>query len=133
MPDSQQQFQLMTTRQRQWMLYLLAILFLGWAILPYETVTLGLILGATFSFFNLWLMQRSINLLGRAAAENRGAKTFGSFSRLAAGGLAILIALQFNNYFHLIAVIIGLMTTYVVIMIEFIFSTLETSLRKRGE
>jgi ATP synthase protein I len=35
--------------------------------------------------------------------------------------LAVLIALQFPEYFHLFSVVIGLMTMYVVIMIDYIF------------
>ncbi|KGP71971.1 ATP synthase subunit I [Pontibacillus yanchengensis] len=119
-----EQFQTMMTRQRKWMLYLLALLVLGWGFLPYQHIFLGLILGALFSFFNLWLMHRKVNHIGQAASENRTGRALGSFSRFAAGGLAILIALRFNQHFHLIAVVIGLMTTYVVIMIEFLFSKL---------
>lgn len=117
-----QQYNTMVTRQRKWMIYLLALFVLGWGFLPYKDVFLGLILGTVLSFFNLWLMQRKINQMGQAAEENRTARAFGTFSRMAAAGLAILIALRFHQHFHLIAVVLGLMTTYVVIMIEFLFS-----------
>lgn len=40
---------------------------------------------------------------------------------MAAAGLAVLIALRFPEYFHFISVIIGLMTMYVVIMIDYFF------------
>jgi len=116
------QYKTMITRQRKWMIYLLALFVLGWGFLPYQDVFLGLILGAVLSFFNLWLMQRKINQMGQAAEKNQTFRAMGTFSRMAAGALAILIALRFQQHFHLIAVVLGLMTTYVVIMIEFLFS-----------
>ncbi|WP_036779989.1 ATP synthase subunit I [Pontibacillus chungwhensis] len=117
-----QQFQQMITRQRKWMLYLLALIVLGAGFTDYQVIFLSLLLGSVISFFNLWLMQRKIDHMGQAASENRTVRTLGTFSRFAAAGLAILIALQYSQHFHLIAVVIGLMTTYVVIMIEFLIS-----------
>ncbi|WP_334313805.1 ATP synthase subunit I [Aquibacillus koreensis] len=110
----------MITRQRKWMFYLLAIFVLGAGFTEYLSIFLGLLLGTVLSFYNLWLMQRKINQFGQALAENTSSpKGIGSFSRLATAGLAVIIALRFEEYFHLTAVIIGLMTTYVVIMIDF--------------
>ncbi|WP_026570772.1 MULTISPECIES: ATP synthase subunit I [Sediminibacillus] len=114
-----QQYEYMITRQRKWMFYLLALLVLGSAFTPYPRIFLGLLLGTVIGFYNLWLMQRKIQQLGKAAAEQRSTKGIGTFSRLAAAAAAVLIALQFEEYFHLIGVLIGLMTVYVVIMIDF--------------
>jgi ATP synthase protein I len=109
----------MTKRQRKWMLYLLALLFLGWGFTSYKDVFLGLILGSSISFYNLWLLQRKINHVGQAAAKNTTARAIGTFSRFAGAALAVVIALRYPQYFHMIAVVIGLITIYIVIMIDF--------------
>ena len=116
-----QQYELMITRQRKWMFYLLALLVLGAGFTPYPSVFLGLLLGAAVSFYNLWLMQRKIEQFGQAAARQHTSRGIGTFSRLASTALAIIVALQFEELFHLIAVIIGLMTAYLVIVIDFLF------------
>ncbi|WP_407269304.1 ATP synthase subunit I [Radiobacillus sp. PE A8.2] len=117
-----QQYENMITRQRKWMFYLLAFLVLGAGFTPYPRIFLGLLLGSIVSFYNLWLMQRKINQFGQAVVEEHSPRGIGSFSRLASSGLAVLIALRFEDYFHLISVIIGLMTAYLVIMIDFSLS-----------
>lgn len=66
-------------------------------------------------------MQRKIDRFGQAVANQKRAAGIGTFTRLATGALAVLIALQYEEYFHLTSVIFGLMTTYVVIMIDFFF------------
>ncbi|MFG6119458.1 MULTISPECIES: ATP synthase subunit I [Thalassobacillus] len=114
-------YQQMITRQRKWMFYLLALFVLGWGLTPYTSIFLGLLLGGSLSFYNLWLMQRKVDKFGEATAQLKSVKGIGSFSRLMAGALAVLIALQFEEYFHLHAVVLGLMTAYVVIMIDFLF------------
>lgn len=114
-----QQYESMIRRQRKWMFYLLAILVIGAGFTPYPRVFLGLFLGTALSFYNLWLMQRKINQLGKASAEKRSSQGIGTFTRLASAVLAVWIALRFTEYFHLIAVVIGLMTAYIVIMIDF--------------
>ncbi|KGX93887.1 ATP synthase I [Pontibacillus halophilus JSM 076056 = DSM 19796] len=118
------QYDSMIARQRKGMFFVLAIFVLGWGFTSYQQVFLGLLLGSVISFFNLRLLQRKVNKLGEATSENRTARTLGTFSRFAAAGLAVLIALRYSQYFHLISVVIGLMTTYVVIMIEFFISKL---------
>ena len=37
-------------------LYLLSLLFIGYAVTPYKTIFLGLALGTLFSLYNLWSM-----------------------------------------------------------------------------
>ncbi|MBM7571284.1 ATP synthase subunit I [Aquibacillus albus] len=118
------QYEKMIARQRKWMFYLLAIIVLGAGFTPYPRIFLGLLLGAVLSFYNLWLMQRKIKQFGQVIVENSPLKGIGTFSRMATAALAVLIALRFEDYFHMIAVVIGLMTAYIVIMIDFaIFNT----------
>ena len=65
-----QSFDTMMSRQRKWMFYLLALLVLGWGFTPWKSVFLGLLLGTTLSFYNLWTMQRKIYKLGKHSTES---------------------------------------------------------------
>lgn len=113
-------YQSMTNRQRKWMLYLLALLVLGAGFTPYQSIFLSLILGSAISFYNLWLTQKKINDFGEAIVKKQKARGLGTVSRLAAAALGVLIVIRFEEYFHLISFIIGLMASYLVIMIDFI-------------
>ncbi|MDL4839150.1 ATP synthase subunit I [Aquibacillus rhizosphaerae] len=114
----------MINRQRKWMLYFISVLVLGAGFTPYTTVFLGLLLGSVLSFFNLWVLQKKINKFGQAVIEGKRILGIGTVTRLTVAVLAVVTALRFDDYFHVISVIIGLMTTYIVIMIDFsIFET----------
>lgn len=78
-------------------------------------------------------MQRKANQLGRATSNKRKVNTLGTMTRLALGALALLIADQYKEYVDLISVAIGLMTTYFVILIDFMIQAYNTSTGKRGE
>ncbi|TCT26403.1 ATP synthase protein I [Melghiribacillus thermohalophilus] len=126
-----QQYQMMVNWQRKYMLYLLAVMFFCWALFPdYRQVLSGLILGSSFSFFNLWLLQRKINLIGYAAEKQQTVRAMGTFSRMAAAILAVMIALRFPQYFHLLFVIIGLTTSYVVIVFSYLLHLTQHGSRK---
>lgn len=122
----------MVARQRKWMLYLLAIFVIGAGFTPYVQIFLGLLLGTSISFYNLYLLQKKVDLFGEAVTTNQKVKTLGTLSRMTAAILAILIAIRFDAYFHIIAVIIGLMTSYPVIMIDFALSNFKQSHKKEG-
>lgn len=111
-------YNVMIARQRKWMLYLLAILVIGAIFLPYPRIFLGLLLGVIVSFYNLWLLQKKIVDFTEAVANKSSTRGIGMASRFAAAVLAIIVALRFEEYFHIIAVLIGLMTSYIVIMID---------------
>jgi ATP synthase protein I len=112
-------------------LFALSIFVIGWALSPYDSVFLGLLLGGSGSLYNLWLMYRKTNKLGTAAANSQKQPSLGSFSRLMTGGLAILIATRYPETFHLVSVVVGLMSSYIIIFIDFF--TFQTLRRKRGE
>jgi ATP synthase protein I len=126
------EYKKMVDRQRKWMFYLLAVFVLGAGFTPYDRIFLGLLLGAAISFYNLYLLQKKVALFGDLAANQQRIKTLGTLSRLAAAVLAVLIAIRFENYFHLVAVISGLMTSYIVIMIDFALSNFIQSSKKEG-
>ena len=116
------EYGLMANRQRKWMLYLLAILVIGAGFTPYTTVFYSLTLGTVISFYNLWLMQRRVDDFAEAVVKARRTRGLGTLSRLAAVALGVVIVVKYGEYFNLIAYVIGLMTSYIVIMIDFIFS-----------
>lgn len=113
------EFESMAARQRKWMFYLLAVLVLGAGFTPYLQIFLGLLLGSAVSFYNLWLLQKKIDDFTGAVAKKQPVKGIGTVSRFAAAALVIIIALRFDEYFNVIAVLIGLMTSYLVIMLDF--------------
>ncbi|MFD1036856.1 ATP synthase subunit I [Virgibacillus byunsanensis] len=112
----------MIARQRKWMFYLLALLVLGAGFTPYLRIFLGLLLGSVISLYNLVLLQRKTYDFTEAVAKKQPARGLGTVSRFAAVALAVIIALRFEDYFHIIAVIIGLMTSYLVMVIDFVIS-----------
>ncbi|RHW37188.1 ATP synthase subunit I [Neobacillus notoginsengisoli] len=104
---------------RRYLFFLLALYVLAWGFTDHRQIFGGLILGTALSMFNLWLMVRKTYQLGDAAVKGRKVYSLGTFSRMAAAVLAVIIAMEYPNHFHFISVILGLMTSYIVIMIYF--------------
>ncbi|MCT1901173.1 ATP synthase subunit I [Oceanobacillus sojae] len=125
-------FDSMITRQRKWMLYWLAILVLCAGFLPYTRIFLGLILGSSISLYNLWLLQYKSEKLGKTIAAGEKARTgLGTFSRMAAAVLAVVVAIRFEEYFHLYAVIFGIVSSYLMMAVDVI--VYQIAMRKRKE
>jgi len=118
------EFMQMYNRQRKGLMYLLSIYVLGWGFTAYHSVFLGLILGTVFSFFNLWLMIREMNKFDKSITKGKKVRSVGSFSRMASAALAVVIALKYPHYFQILSVVLGLMTIYVVIMIDYLVHSL---------
>jgi ATP synthase protein I len=106
-------------RQRKYIFYLLAVYVLGWGFTSYQSIFLGLILGTILSLYNLWILARKMRIFGESMMEGKKVVSLGSFSRMATAAFAVILAMRFPGTFHLISVIIGLMTSYIVIMIDF--------------
>lgn len=113
------ELQAMFSRQRRWMFFLLSIYVLGWGFTAYKSIFMGLIFGTSLSLFNLWLMVRKADQFGDNVLKGKKVRSLGSFSRMATGALAVVVAMRYPEQFHLISVVIGLMTAYIVIMIDF--------------
>jgi ATP synthase protein I len=113
----------MYTRQRKYIFFLLALYVLGWGFTDYQDIFLGLILGTSLSMFNLWLMVRRTDKFGDQVVQGKKIRSLGSFSRMATAALAVIIALKYPDSIHLISVVLGLMTMYVVIMIDFLLQS----------
>ncbi|KAB2336509.1 ATP synthase subunit I [Cytobacillus depressus] len=113
------ELKLMYIRQRKYMFLLLSVYVLGWGFTSYQSIFLGLILGTALSLFNLWLMARKVDRFGEAVAKGEKVHSLGMISRMATAVLAVMIAMKYPEKVHLISVVIGLMTSYIVIMIDY--------------
>lgn len=111
----------MFIRQRKYILFLLAAYVLGWGFTLQQPVFLGLILGTSLSLFNLWNLVRKTNQFGEVMSNGGKIRSLGLLTRMATAVLAVIIAMEYPEYIHLISVIIGLMTAYIVIMIDSFF------------
>jgi len=115
-----EEFKEMYNRERQWMFYLLAAYVLGWGFTPYKAIFLGLILGTTFSFFNLIQLVRRMKKFDKAVSQGKKVRSLGTLNRMAMAAIAVIIAIKLPHYFNIISVALGLMTTYIVIMINYL-------------
>jgi len=116
------ELQLIFSRQRRWMFLLLSIYVLGWGFTSYKSIFLGLVFGTSLSLFNLWLMVRKMNQFGESISQGKKVRSLGSFSRFATAALAVIISMRYPEHLHLISVVIGLMTSYIVIIIDFFYT-----------
>lgn len=103
------------------MFLLLSLYALGWGFTGHQSVFLGLALGTSLSLFNLWSMVRKQLQFGEAVQQNKKVRSLGTATRLASAGLAALLAMKYPEYLNMVSVIIGLMTVYIVIMIDYVF------------
>lgn len=113
------EYQEMAKRQRVWMLFILVFFIVLAMMMPQKALFIGLVLGGIISFYNLWLLQRKTNVQGEAAASIGKRKGLGMISRFAAAALGALLALRME--LSLVGYIIGLMTAYPVIVIDYLW------------
>ncbi|WP_057911908.1 ATP synthase subunit I [Peribacillus muralis] len=113
------EMKIMFNRQSKYIIFLLAGYVVGWGLTSYQAVFAGLILGTSLSLYNLWLINQKMKKFSQALDEGKKTRSLGTMTRMASAGLAVLIALEFPEHFHLISVVWGLMTAYIVIFIDF--------------
>jgi ATP synthase protein I len=111
----------MFSRQRRYLYLLLSVYVLGYGFTSYKPVFAGLLLGTGFSLMILLLLVKRSNSFDKAIAQGKKVQSLGSLSRMATAALAIMIALKYEDQFHTVSVVVGLMTTYVVIIIDYFF------------
>ncbi len=111
--------EIMMQKYFQYILFILAAEVMGWAISDQKIIFQGLILGTIVGLFNLWFMARKTIRFGKAAAEGRRPKSIGTFTRMGTAVLAVLVAIEYPQYFSILPVVLGLITIYFVIVIDF--------------
>src|SRR5699024_1733228 len=104
--------------QRKWMLIFLAILVIGLGVIPNKQLILGLLLGSTISAFNIWFLQNRVKKFGEAITGGKSVVSLGTFTRMLTSVLAVAIALRFDHLFHVYATVIGLVSSYVIMLID---------------
>lgn len=114
MPESKEIF----IRHAKYFLFISALSVLGWGLTPFPEWFLGYLVGVIISFYNHWLLYRKVGKFTEAVATGGRAYSLGTLSRMAAAVLGVLIAVRFPEYFNLYSVIIGIMTSYIVIIID---------------
>lgn len=97
---------------------LLALFVIGWGFTAYDDVFLGLILGTTVSFLNMFYLYFRVERASKAAVHGKKAGSLGMLSRFALVGLAVLIVYQFPEYIHVGSMVIGISVVYVIIFID---------------
>lgn len=107
------------TRQRKYILTLLAVYVLGYGFTSNQSVFAGLIFGTSLSLFNIWLLARKMHSFGNSVVQGKKVHSLGSMSRLATGALAVIVAMEYPDRINLVFTVLGLMTAYIVIMIDF--------------
>lgn len=106
-------------RYAQYFLYFIAIAVLGWGFTSYQTIFLGVILGTVLSFFILWSLFSKVKRLGQAIVEGRKMRSLGTLTRFALAALGVIAAIRYPELFSPVGVVIGLISTYIIIFLDF--------------
>jgi ATP synthase protein I len=126
------QLETMYVRQSKYLFYMLALFVLGWGFTPYKKVFLGLIFGTAVGLFNLWILFRKSKRIGQAIEKKKKMYSMGMSMRMMIAGVSVFIAMRYPDLFHLYSVVFGLMTSYIVILIDvFISKPLKSSGEER--
>lgn len=123
----------MFNRQRKALIYLTALFVLGWGFTPFKAVFLGLALGTVGAVFTHITHARFNLRFGDAVVNGTKLRNTGFMTRVAIAVLAVMLALEYPAYISFYATIFGLITIYIVIMIDFLVFELLLPRKKRGE
>lgn len=127
MPDFQQMYK----QACKWMFYLLAVYVLGWGFTAYQRVFFGLILGTSFSLIILMMLYGKMKKFDKSITNGKKVRSLGSLSRLSMAAIPVIISIKWTQYFEVISVVIGLMTNYIVIMIDYLILSLYVAKKNR--
>lgn len=110
-----------------WSLFILAGAILGWGNSSHPTWFAGLALGIIFGLISAVFTAWKIHQVGEIAIQYQGQKkrpSLGTPTRFAMAALATLITLKYPAYFHLAAMVIGLMVPSVIAFIDMLYFNL---------
>jgi len=106
-------------RQKKMMFTLISVFVIGYALSEYKAMFLGLLLGSVLSYYNLWSMVRKIDQFSEAIVSGKKFRSLGTTYRFATAALIAIIAINKPDQVNLVGAVLGLMTAYVVIMIDY--------------
>ncbi|CAG9620135.1 ATP synthase subunit I [Sutcliffiella rhizosphaerae] len=107
----------------------LAVVMIGFT--PYPEWGWGYLLGLAIGLYNHWLLYRKVAKFADVAAHGGKIYSLGTFSRMAAAVLGVVIAVRYPEFLNLYSVIIGIMTSYIVIIIDSFLILLRSSGEER--
>ncbi|WP_158736983.1 ATP synthase subunit I [Alteribacillus sp. YIM 98480] len=110
-------------RYVQFTLAAMLVYVIGWAAMPFNKIFFSLGIGALIGLFNLWSMYREVKKFDEAAGNQKRKFTFGMLSRFAAGALAAVLFIRFPEHFHILGLVAGIVTPYIIIFISSLFQT----------
>lgn len=110
-------------RYVQFTLYAMSVYVLGWGVMPYDKIFLSLLAGALIGLYNLWSMYREVKKFDEAAGKQEKRFTFGMLSRFATAALAAVLFIRFPEHFHILGLVAGIVTPYVIILFSSLFQT----------
>ncbi len=114
-----QEFDQLVSRQRKWMLYILALFILLAAMLPdYRPLFLGLLLGSVISYYGMRILQNRLRKFGESAIESGKPIGLGTIFRLLGGILAVFLAFYLDEKVNYVGVVAGLGVAYVVLLVD---------------
>ncbi|OIJ21793.1 hypothetical protein BKP45_03595 [Anaerobacillus alkalidiazotrophicus] len=90
-------------------------------ITPYKSIFLGLFLGSVMSLGKLWSTYFQVKRIGESLDKGRAKWSLGTMFRMLLVLATVYFASQYPDQFHFISVIIGLMLTYIIIMVHSLF------------
>lgn len=101
---------------------ILLIIFLVGVFTPLSNIFLGLLVGTTVSLINTVFTAWKINIIGGIAAtasshDNRRASA-GMLTRIALSVLAIMVAMEYPDYFNIYSTLIGLFIVQVITVVD---------------
>lgn len=103
-------------------LVILLFVFLIGGMTPYSDIFLGLALGTSVSMINLIVTAKKVNQIGEVASNSSNNNTkplfSGMITRFALSILAVLIALEYPQYFNIISVILGLVIAQFIAIVD---------------
>jgi ATP synthase protein I len=70
------------------------------------------------------MLVRKTESFDKAIAKGKKVRSLGSLQRMATAAIAVIIALRYPQYFQIIYLVLGLMTSYIVIMIDYFYHAL---------
>ncbi|WP_440897936.1 ATP synthase subunit I [Amphibacillus sp. Q70] len=111
-------YQKVAQRQRKWLRIVLLIMISGTLFTLGNRIWLGLLLGSITSYANLLLLQRQVDQMGHVAIENKGHAAAGTIFRIGSALLVVTLVRFFDLEVNGYALVIGLMSKYVVILFE---------------
>ncbi|HLS20063.1 MAG TPA: ATP synthase subunit I [Bacillota bacterium] len=114
-----EEYNRLVERQRKWMLYLLVFFLIAIFITPYERLFMSILLGYVVGFYSLRFLQTRIKGFAETVFTEGRARSLGTFIRIAAIGIIVLLAARFPEKIHIPWLALGLGLSYIILFTDF--------------